>query len=61
MVYLTLNGGTQLLAFNTKKEREEYCNKRGILRFSEHHPEFTEEEKRTVLKNFPFLGNQEVS
>jgi hypothetical protein len=61
MVYLTLNGGTQLLAFNTKEEREEYCEKRGILAFHEHSVFFSKEDKKKVLKNFPFLGNQEVS
>jgi hypothetical protein len=55
MVYLTMNGGTEIKSFNTKKERQEYCEKRGMLMFSQDNPLFTREVADNIRKHFPFL------
>lgn len=60
MVYLTLKGGTQLLSFKDDEERTKYCQNRGIFQYPEQHPEFTDEDKRNVMKNFPFFPTNEV-
>ena len=50
MVYLTMNGGTEIKSFNTKKERQEYCEKRGMLMFSQDKPLFTNTMAKKIRK-----------
>jgi len=55
MVFLAMNGGTEIKSFKTSKERQEYCEKRGLLMFSQNNPMFSNEVKKTIRKHFPFL------
>ena len=54
MVYLTLKGGTELKAFNTKEERQQWCENNNILMFSRETPVFKKHEHK-IKENFPFM------